>query len=160
RGASARLLACGGRDAIHAVMTTAQRAAGIAAAAGGFAAWLGRVEASELLELVRLELGDARILDEFCVRGSVQCRAGAPRVILHGLSGNTPHAALQTIMRGLLLGSHNRCKLPAGGLPEATAFRSALPAHLASLVEFSESLADDWFAGADAIIVFGTDETI
>ncbi len=76
------------------------------------------------------------------------------------VSGNTPHAALQSLLRGLLLGSHNRCKLPTGGLPEVAAFCAALPAPLASLVELSESLPDEWVSTADAVIVFGGDETI
>jgi hypothetical protein len=141
-------------------MTTAERAAGLASAARAFAEWLGDVSAEGLLELVRVELGDAEILDDYRARGSGLSRAQAPRTILHILSGNTPHAGLQTLLRGLLLGSHNRCKLPAGGLPEIAAFRAALPAPLAALVELSESLPDEWVTTANAVIVFGDDDTI
>ena len=63
-------------------------------------------------------------------------------------------------MRGVLLGSHNLCKLPTGGLPELTEFRDALPPELAAKVEFSEELPDEWMEKADAVIVFGRDEVI
>ncbi len=141
-------------------MTTAERAAGLASAAGSFAEWLGAINSAQLLELVRLELGDSAVLDEFCARASGLSRAVPPGIILHVVSGNTPHAALQSLLRGLLLGSHNRCKLPSGGLPEVTAFCAALPEPLASRVELSDTLPDDWVSSADAVIVFGGDETI
>ena len=141
-------------------MTTAERAAGIAHAAESFAGWLGEIRADALLELVRLELGDAEILDDFRPRGASLSRAIAPRTILHVVSANTPHAGLQTLIRGLLLGSHNRCKLPTGGLPEVSAFQAALPSALSSLVEFSETLPEPWLANVDAVIVFGDDDTI
>jgi Acyl-CoA reductase (LuxC) len=141
-------------------MTTAERAADLASAAESFAGFLGSVSARQLLDLVATELGDPAILDEFRPRAGGLSRALAPRSILHVLSGNTPHAALQTLLRGLLLGAHNRCKLPAGGLPEVAAFRAALPASLASRVELSESLSHEWVSSADAVIVFGGDETI
>ncbi len=46
-------------------MTTAERAAGLASAAGSFAEWLGAVDSAQLLELVRLELGDSAMLDDY-----------------------------------------------------------------------------------------------
>jgi hypothetical protein len=68
--------------------------------------------------LVRLELGDADALDRFVPYGSRHTRAFLPRRILHILSSNTTRRALQTVIRGLLLGSWNRCKLPSAGLPK------------------------------------------
>lgn len=141
-------------------MTTAERAAGLALATRAFEPWLGRVTAADLLDLVRLELGDAAMLDEFRPAGAKLTRAIAPDTILHVLSGNTPHAGLQTVLRGVLLGAHNLCKLPAGGLPEVAAFAASLPGELASLVECSETLPDEWLPRANAIVVFGDDATI
>ena len=141
-------------------MTTAERAAALAAVARPFAEWLGDFTAEDLLELVRVELGHPAILDDFQAHGNRLSRAVAPREILHVLSGNTPHAGLQTLLRGLLLGSHNRCKLPAVGLPVVSAFYEALPQALAARVECSESLPPDWVSSANALIVFGDDDTI
>ena len=114
----------------------------------------------ELLKGVRLELGHAEILDGFRPYGGGMARVIPPRTILHIVSGNTPHAALQSLVRGLLLGSHNRVKVPSSGLPEVDAFRAALPGQLASLVETSPTLPDSWLREAGAVVVFGSDETI
>jgi hypothetical protein len=121
---------------------------------------LGEITAADLLELVRMELGHREILEGFHPYAGHLARAIPPRVILHIVSGNTPHAALQSLLRGLLLGSHNRVKLPAGGLPEVEAFQKLFPPQLAALVECSEALPDNWLRAADAVVVFGGDETI
>ena len=140
-------------------MNTAERARHLATAAERFP-FLGRTTADDLLELVRVELGDAGALDDFVQRGEHFARAIAPRSILHIVSGNTPAAGLQSLIRGLLLGSHNPVKLPAAGLPEMTQFREALPPELAERVELSTELPEEWLARAEAVIVFGSDETI
>ena len=141
-------------------MTTAERASALAIAARPFSEWLGDLTAENLLELVQVELGHASILDDFQSHGEHHARAVAPSEILHVLSGNTPHAGLQTLLRGLLLGSHNRAKLPTGGLPEVSAFCAALPPELAALVECAEALPPEWVTSADALIVFGGDDAI
>ena len=141
-------------------MTTADRAAALAAAAAGFAEFLGEVRAADLLALVEAELGHPGILDDFQPHGAAMAQAFGPGTILHVISGNTPHAGLQSLLRGLLLGSHNLCKLPGGGLPTLTAFCDALPPELAARVEFSETLPDEWLARAEAVIVFGSDATV
>jgi len=126
-----------------------------------FAPWLGEVTVENLRELLQAELGDARALDDFQPRGPRHfSKAVAPRTILHIVSGNTPHAGLQSLFRGLLLGSHNWVKLPTGGLPEIAAFRDALPAELAARVELAETLPEEWLGRAEAVIVFGADATI
>jgi hypothetical protein len=138
---------------------TASRAKALAAAIAKFPI-LGEITAADLIELVRLELGHEEILDGFRPYGGHLARVIPPPNILHIVSSNTPHAALQSLTRGLLLGSRNRVKLPSGGLPEAAAFHAALSPELAALVEFSETLPDLWLREADAVIVFGSDETI
>ncbi len=139
--------------------STHDRAGALAGAAARFPI-LGKMRAADLLELVRLELGHEEILDGFRPYGSHLSKAIPPLTILHVVSGNTPHAALQSLMRGLLLGAHNRLKLPAGGLPEVDAFCSSLPETLAKLVESSTALPEAWLREAEAVIVFGSDETI
>ena len=138
---------------------TCDRAQMLANVAKGFPE-LGSVTMRGLLTLVRSELGHEAALDRFVTHGRFLTRALAPRKILHVLSGNTPAAALQTLLRGLLLGSHNFCKLPAGGIPEVLRFRSKLPAALARRIEFSPELTSAWLEAADAAVLFGRDETV
>jgi hypothetical protein len=139
--------------------STAARAAALADAAARFPI-LGEISAGDLLAAVRLELGHEEAIDGFRPHGARLARAIPPATILHIVSGNTPHAALQSLLRGLLLGSHNRVKLPATGLPAVAEFLAALPAELAALVETAHELPEAWLREADAVIVFGSDETI
>jgi hypothetical protein len=78
--------------------------------------------------------------------------------ILHIVSGNTPHAALQTLVRGIIVGATNRMKLPQTGLPELNRFVSMLPKELHP--EMATDLPPGWMEQAEAIVVFGSDETI
>ena len=142
---------------------TAETAALLAAAAKPFEDLLGDIEPGDLLALVRAELGHAAILDNFQPHGpgGHLARATARSPILHVVSGNTPHAGLQSLLRGLLVGAHNFCKLPSGGLvPELAAFRAGLPPHLAARVELADTLPDAWLDRAGAVVVFGSDEAV
>lgn len=147
------------REPAPPALNTAQRARALARAASAFP-FLGKVTARGLLALVASELGHAAALDCFVPLGRRHARAVAPQRILHVFSGNTPAAALQTILRGLLLGSENFCKLPRGGIPEAAQLLSRLPHALAQRVHFSGELRDDWLAAADAAVIFGRDGTV
>lgn len=140
-------------------MNTAERAAALAHAAESFPI-LGPVSAEDLLECIRLELGHAEALDGFRPYGSHFSQALAPAAILHIISGNTSHAGLQSLLRGLLLGSKNFIKLPSAGLPEVEAFLALLPEPLRQLATVSRELPDAWLRSAKAWIVFGSDETI
>jgi len=143
-------------------MNTAERAQALTAACQDFQRLLVPASPECFLDWVRLELGHEGALDGFQqIAGCAELLHAIPApIILHIVSGNTPHAALQTLIRGLLLGSHNVCKLPSSGIPEAKAFAARLPDSLRSKVEFSTTLPGDWLSRADAIIVFGSDETI
>jgi hypothetical protein len=141
-------------------MKTADRAHAIAAAAEPFRALLGATSATDLLAWVEAELGSAEALDQWIPHGCAQTKALAPARILHVVSGNTPHAALQSLIGGLLLGSRNFLKLPQGGLVEVDEFLSRLPEPLRSTVETAPELPEAWLASADATIVYGSDETI
>ena len=139
--------------------TLAARLPAIAAAASHFP-FLGEITADTLRTFVATELGHADALDDFVPCADHRARAIPPGVILHILSGNTPAAALQSLIRGLLLGSRNLCKLPSAGLPEVEAFIAALPPDLAALIESRPDLPDEWLADSDAIVVFGDDATV
>lgn len=140
-------------------MNAEERATHLAAAASRFP-WLGETTATDLLALLNAELGDPQVLETFRWHGAHLSRAVAPPVLLHIISGNTPAAGLQSLIRGLLLGSHNLCKLPSAGLPEIAHFRDCLPPELATRVEVSSHLHAEWLERADAVVVFGNDDTI
>ncbi|HEX8372871.1 MAG TPA: acyl-CoA reductase, partial [Chthoniobacterales bacterium] len=113
--------------------------------------------ADALLEAVRTELGAEDALDE-TFTGSV--RAVAPQKLLHIISANTPMAGIQSLARGLVLGGHNWCKIPSAGLPRFVEFVEALPESLRAKVDVSATMLPSWLEQADAVVVFGTDETV
>jgi hypothetical protein len=120
--------------------------------------WLGEMTAENILCWVELELG--RLLHEGKPReyGHHHCLARALSPILHVVSGNTPHAALQSLVRGIVVGAKNWMKLPQGGLPEVDEFSLRLP--MALKPELADQLNPSWVHDAEAIVVFGTDETV
>jgi len=141
-------------------MNTPERAIAIAKAAEPFRALLGSTTADDLLAWLRAELGNSEALDRWVEHGEAKTKALAPQIILHVVSGNTPHAALQSLIGGLLLGSRNLVKLPRGGLIEVDEFVSGLPETLRAKIEIAEEIPSDWLAQAEAVIVYGSDETI
>lgn len=78
-----------------------------------------------------------------------------PKSIVHIISGNTPHAAYQSLLYGLILGAKNRLKLPSNALPD---FK--IPPGFEEFVEISRDLPDHWIPEADALVVFGSDDTL
>ena len=123
---------------------------------------LGSITQENLMDLVRIELGHEEILNEFRPYGDAGnlTRAVGPRILLHIISGNTPHAGLQSLIRGLLLDARNWCKIPCAGLPEIAEFREYLPFELARRIEIDTQLPGHWLAQADAVVVFGSDDTV
>lgn len=140
-------------------MSTADRAAGLADAIRD-SGYSSSISCDQLLDLVTAELGHAQILDSPQTHGDLHCLAKAPESILHIIAGNTAQAGIQSLIRGLLIGSHNRIKLPSSGLPELLSFVEALPPGLSQLVEMNSELPDEWLRRSQAVIVFGNDETI
>lgn len=140
-------------------MLTRERAKALAIAAASFP-FLGEVTPDALVALVRQELGHGEVLDRFVPLGPGKSRAVPLSPILHVVSGNTPHAALQSLLRGLLIGTRNLCKIPTGGLPEVAAFHARLPAPLQNLLDISESLDADWMKAAAVVIGFGGDDSL
>ncbi len=111
-------------------------------------------------EALALELGHPEILDGFRPFGSGYSQAKAMSPLLHIVSGNTPHAALQSTVRGLILGAMNWVKLPSAGLPIFDRFLAALPRALAEKVECASTLPAHWLKQARAVLVFGNDKTV
>lgn len=140
-------------------MSTAERAQGIAAATETCDC-TPTLTYGSLLGLVEAELGHRHILDSPQVHGDIRSLAIAPRSILHIIAGNTPAAAIQSIIRGLLLGSRNLVKLPSTSLPDFIRLVDSLPEDLGKLVELNPWLPDEWLRQCNALIVFGDDETI
>lgn len=140
-------------------MTTAERAEALASAAAGFPE-LGPPPARDLMNLVRLELGHERALEEFFDHGGHRTMAVAPGRILHIVSGNTPHAAFQSMLRGLLLGAMNWVKFPSAGIERLENFGRRLPDSLRERLVIERTLPEAWLAGAEAWVVFGNDATV
>lgn len=120
-------------------------------------------------ELLDRELGNRRVLDEFCLRGRSYTRAFGPRLIVHFLAGNVPAPSIVSIACGLLLKSANLVKM--------SSHDPVFPAlFIESLREVDSELADcvallDWsrdelaltqaaLAEAQAVIAYGDDSTI
>lgn len=139
--------------------TTLERIDALVAQAPELAAWTGPFDRESLLEWLRMELGDDRILDEWVKRGEVTTKAVALSPVLHIISGNTLHAAFQSVLRGMLVGCVNRVKLPSAGLPEFEQWVRKLPAVLSDLIEINHSLLEEWL-DCEAAVIFGGGDTI
>lgn len=120
--------------------------------------WLGNLTADNILVWVELELGRLLQLGEPQGYGHSHCLVQPLSPVLHVVSGNTPQAALQSLIRGVVVGAKNWIKLPQGGLPEVHEFSMRLPETLRP--ELSEHLDPGWVRDAEAIVVFGADETV
>ncbi|MGD0058704.1 MAG: acyl-CoA reductase [Verrucomicrobiia bacterium] len=129
----------------------------------------GAITYESLGELLDRELGNRRVLDEFCLRGRVQTRAMAPRLIVHFLAGNVPMPGIVSICGGLLLRSANLVKMSARDPVFPALFLESVREVDAELADCAATL--DWPRGelvltqaavgdADAVIAYGDDHTI
>ena len=120
--------------------------------------WLGELTAENILGWVELELG--RLLQQGKPQdyGHSHCLVQPLSPVLHVVSGNTPQAALQSLVRGVVVGAKNWVKLPQRGLPELHQFSMRLPERLRA--DLSERLEPGWIENAEAVVVLGTDETV
>jgi len=122
--------------------------------------WTGPITVNDLNAWLNSELGNEFALDQFIPHGPLQSKAIAPKCVLHIVSGNTPHAAFQSLIRGLLIGSHNIVKIPSAGLDPFTNALKHFPEALGELIEIHTTLDDEEWCRADAIIAIGSDESI
>ncbi|MDP4994866.1 MAG: hypothetical protein NWQ16_01435 [Akkermansiaceae bacterium] len=110
--------------------------------------WVGTYDEASLRKWLDAELGDSRRLDEW-IDGSKT----VPRSpILHIVSGNTPHAAFQSVFRTILLGADSWVKIPSAGLPDFETWASAIPS-----LQIRRDLPDDWKSPETAVIYGGAD---
>jgi hypothetical protein len=133
------------------------RIGAVASAASGYP-WLGDLTAENILRWIELELGDLLREGDPSEYGRQHCFAQPLTPILHVVSGNTPHAALQSLIRGIIVGAKNWMKLPQGGLPEVDQFSLRLPSALRP--EVAVQLNPTWAEDAEAVVVYGSDETV
>lgn len=121
---------------------------------------LGIRHARDLQDWLRLELGSDRALDDWQVYGGIKTRAVAPGTLYHVCAGNLPVSGFFSIVCGLLLGSRNVVKVPEGRGSEFREFAGNLPLPLRRRVVLKLRFAERDLEAADAVIVFGRDETV
>lgn len=121
---------------------------------------MGKISETNLSDWVKAELGHLDALDQFHSHGPLQSKAIPPLNILHIVSGNTPHSALQSIIRGIVLGSTNTIKLPSNGLPELLECLQGFPEQLKALIETYKKLTDDHWKQANVVVAIGSDASI
>ncbi len=112
--------------------------------------WVGCYDEGRLKQWLDAEIGDHRRLEQW-VDGSRVVPRGP---VLHVVSGNTEHAAFQSVFRAILLGCESRVKAPSAGLPEFEAWAGEV-----GLFEVSRKLPDDW-KHHEVAVIFGGEETI
>jgi len=120
---------------------------------------------TELLRLLRTQLGHVDALDTWIQHEGIRVRASAPKLIYHICAGNLAVSAWTSLMHGLLLGAHNVVKLPSEredstARREILSFIRGLPSSLQKLVETHGTLDTHLLRRADAIIAFGSDATM
>jgi hypothetical protein len=138
-------------------MDLQRRIEAVAKAAAQFP-WLGDLSPAAIAQWIELELGDLLKSPELHRYGAKHCSVRPLTPILHVVSGNTPHAALQSLVRALLVGAENWIKLPSAGLEQVEEFVRALPEYMHP--ELERELRSGWLETAEAVVVFGSDETI
>jgi hypothetical protein len=138
-------------------MKLRQRVQAIAESAQRFP-WLGEITPQLLSDWVARELGGEFATSSWAEYGDRFRRVVPYTPILHVVSGETPHAALQSLMRGILVGAENWIKLPSTDLVEVRSFVQSLPQELRP--RLSRQLVPDWLERAAAVVVFGSDRTI
>lgn len=129
----------------------------------------GALTYEALGELIDRELGNRRVLDEFCLRGRTQTRAFGPRLITHFLAGNVPAPAIVSIVCGLLLKSANLVKTSSRDPVFPALFVESLrevDAELGDCVAVLEwprtdlTVTQAALSHAHAVIAYGDDTTI
>jgi hypothetical protein len=120
---------------------------------------------TELLCLLRTQLGQVDALDSWIDRNGLRVRARAPKVIYHICAGNLAVSAWTSLAHGLLLGARNVVKLPSdredsSARREILDFIRGLPAPLRKLVETHRALDTELLHQAEVVVAFGSDTTM
>lgn len=112
--------------------------------------WVGAYDAEALGKWLDAEIGDRRRLEEW-VDGA-RCVPRAP--VLHVVSGNTEHAAFQTVFRAILVGCRSWVKVPSAGLPEFEEWARGI-----DLLDVRRELPEEWRA-PEVAVIYGGAETM
>lgn len=110
--------------------------------------WVGAYDADSLRKWLDAEIGDARRQEDW-VDGSRVVPRGP---VLHVVSGNTGHAAFQTVFRAILVGCRSWVKVPSAGLLEFEEWARRL-----DQLEVRRELPEEWRAPEVAVIYGGAD---
>ena len=110
--------------------------------------WVGGYDESLLRKWLDAEIGVAERLEKF-VDGS---RVVAREPVLHVVSGNTEHAAFQSVFRAILVGAKSWVKVPSAGLPEFEKWAGQV-----ELLEVRRDLPEEWKHPGVAVIYGGAD---
>lgn len=118
------------------------------------------VSVARLGQWVDAELGPGALREDTIPYGGRRRRLQPLSPILHVVSSNTPHAAVQSLVRGLVTGAAVQwIKVPQGvRLAELENFVTALPECMRPAL--APELPAAWLERAAAVAVFGADETI
>ena len=112
--------------------------------------WVGTYDETSLRKWLDAELGDSRRLEEWINGSKVVPRSP----VLHIVSGNTPHAAFQSVFRTILLGCESWVKIPSAGLPDFEAWASSVPS-----LTLSRTLPDSW-KSPETVVIYGGADTL
>ena len=130
--------------------TLAERIAFLVSQREILAPWVGEFDEFSLKKWLSSELGDWRRLEQWVDGARVIPR----QPVLHILSGNTEHAAFQSLVRALLIGCQSWVKVPSEGLPEFEQWAAQLAG-----VEVSRELPDAW-RNPDLAVIYGGAESL
>ena len=112
--------------------------------------WVGAYDEVSLKKWLSAEIGDWRRLEDW-VDGS---RVVAREPVLHVVSGNTEHAAFQSLFRAVLMGCRSWVKVPSAGLLEFEKWAAGV-----DLVEVRRELPDEW-REPEVAVVYGGQQTV
>ena len=112
--------------------------------------WVGDFDEISLKKWLDSEIGDWRRLEDF-VEGS---RVVARQPVLHVVSGNTEHAAFQSVFRAILVGAESWVKVPSAGLPDFEKWSANV-----DILEVRRELPEEW-REPEVAVVYGGAETM
>lgn len=112
--------------------------------------WVGLYDEATLKKWLDRELGDHRRMEQW-IDGSRVVPRGP---VLHVVSGNTEHAAFQSVFRAILLGCESWVKVPSDGLLEFEQWASEV-----RLFEVRRELPEAW-RNPEVAVIYGGEETI
>lgn len=112
--------------------------------------WVGAYDAEMLGKWLDAEIGDRRRLEEWVDGAKVEPRG----LVLHVVSGNTPHAAFQSVFRAILMGCRSWVKTPSAGLPEFEEWACGI-----DLLDVRGELPEEW-RSPEVAVIYGGAETL